>query len=229
MDDPDDSSPVNQPEKTVDVHGMLDGPERAVQVSMDGLSGLLYAFAESTIHMDPNGDVDLVIGLDSKLRTFRISSAAMLGASPVWRTMLTTGFKESHTPLDPITFPEDDVLSFFVLLLATHLRFPEIPRQVGLKQFEDICVLCDKYDCIVILQPLIESWKTDLKFRSTHVYKPEEYRSWAWIGWATGDEAVIREVKDYYILNSRTNSSKELLDTDIGVLDGGLPPGLIGK
>ena len=77
------------------VHGLTDGPERAALVSMEGLSGLIYLFSESTIYMDPNGDLDLVVGLAKNLRTFRVSSAMMGQASPVWRSMLTNGFKES--------------------------------------------------------------------------------------------------------------------------------------
>ena len=126
-------------------------------------------------------------------------------------------------------FPEDNALSFFVVLLATHLRFPETPRQLELNQFKDICVLCDKYDCMVVVQPLLDNWKMALNFSDTHGYTPEEYKSWAWIGWTTGDERVIHRVKKRYILTSRTNAAKDLLDTDNKTLDGGLPPGLIGQ
>lgn len=229
MDGPEDppQASMDKPEQTV--HGLTNGPERAAHVSMDGLSGLIYLFSESTIHMDPNGDLDLVIGLDKDLRTFRVSSAMMRQASPVWRAMLTNGLKESFSGSGPVNFPEDNVLSFFVVLLATHLRFPEIPRQIDSTHFKDICVLCDKYDCMAVVQPLLDNWKMELSFGDTRIYTPEEYKSWAWIGWTTGDERVIRRVKKHYILRSRTNAAKKLLDEDNKTLDGDLPPGLIGQ
>ena len=218
--------PLDEHQETA--RGLIDGPEKAVHVSMDGLSGLLDYFPESTIHMDPNGDLDLAIGLDKGLRTFRVSSAMICRASPVWRTMLTNGFKESYPGSSPVEFPEDNVLAFFVVLLATHLRFPEIPRQISLEQFEEICLLCDKYDCIVVLQPLLDNWKMQLNFRDEQGYQPELYKSWAWIGWTTGDETIIRRVKNYYIHRSRTNTIKKLLDEENQILDGDLPLGLLG-
>ncbi|KAL8794618.1 MAG: hypothetical protein Q9195_002814 [Heterodermia aff. obscurata] len=196
---------------------------------MDGLSDMLSLFQESTIYVDPRGDLDLAINRNEKLRNFRVSSSAMCRASPVWGAMLTNGFKESSPGSDPVTFPEDDVLAFFILLLASHLRFPEIPRVLDLELLKEVCVLCDKYDCLVVVQPFLDRWKLEVYFKKGYEYTPEGYRSWAWIGWSTGDPAIIHRVKEYYILHSRTNAAKELLDTENSVLDEELPSGLVRK
>ena len=219
---------LDKPQETG--RGLADGPEKAVHVSMDGLSRLLDCFPKSTIHMDPNGDLDLaVVGDDKGLRRFRVSSAMFSRASPVWRTVLTNGFKESPIGSRPVYFPEDSVLAFFVVLLAVHLRFPEIPRQINLEQFEQICTVCNQYDCIAVLQPLLDNWKMQLNFRDKQGYHPELYKSWAWIGWTTGDETIIRRVKNYYIHRSHTNAAKKLLDEGNQILDGELPRGLLGQ
>ena len=200
-----------------------------VTVNMMGLSDVCVLFQESPIYVDPYGDLDIAINRNEKLRNFRVSSAMMCRASPVWRAMLTHGFKESLPGADPITFPEDDVLTFFIVLLATHLRFADIPYRLDSDLFGSVCVLCDKYDCLVVVQPFFDRWKYSLGFSSTWGYNPQQWISWAWIGWSTADARIIRRVKEYYILRGRTNTANELMDTENGIVEEELPSGLVRK
>ena len=210
----------------------MDEPDKTVVVSMDGLSDVLRLYSERTIHIDPDGDLDLSVGAGEELRKFSVSSAMMLRSSPVWRSMLTSGFKESCARSSPVTFPEDDVLTFFLVLLASHMRFPEIPRKITLEQLERLCVFCDKYDCIVVVQPWVDKWIAGLTLTPL-MFKPgkdmENKDMWTWIAWTTGDRALVSGFTKYYILHSHTDNAKQLFDPQDQLLDGNLPPAIIGK
>ena len=111
--------------------------------------------AHGTIYVDPDGDLDLIVGLGDCSRTFCVSSKSMRLASPVWRAMLRSdyGFKEANDTTKTITFPEDDVVAFFIVLLAIHLRYQEIPKSLDHKELLNLCIFCDKYDTVSVLQP----------------------------------------------------------------------------
>ena len=204
-------------------------PEKTVRISMEGLSDVLYTYSDSTIHIDPNGDLDLLVGTEKELRTFRVSSAMLLRASPVWRSMLTRGFKESDPTSSSITFPEDDVLTFFVVLLAVHLRFSEVPCAISSRQFAKICVFGDKYDCFGVVQPWFERWKAELNLvgSSDNLFM-EDREVWTWIAWTIGDQTLVSRFIKYYILYSHNDEAMQLYDTHSRLLDGNLPIALIG-
>ena len=88
---------------------------------------LAQLLPEGTVYLNPNGDVDIIVGPEDESTTFRVSSSIMRLASPVWRQMLSGKYKEGN---ESINFPEDDPGAFFVVLLASHLKFTMVPGQV---------------------------------------------------------------------------------------------------
>lgn len=188
------------------------------------LNHLLQQLLGSTICVDPNGDLDLIVGLYDASRTFRVSAPVMRLVSPVWRMMLSpeNGFKESKFGEGPITFPEDDVLTFFIVLLAGHSRFQMIPEQIEFKQLVNLCVTCDKYDCISVLGPWISAWISPW----TKDMAAEGYEEWLFVAWVLGDEIAFKRIVGPLILICQTNEFKQCLNSSLTVLDEKLPPGL---
>ena len=133
----------------------------------------------ATVPIDPNGDLTLIVGIDDEARTFCVSSNAMRLASPVWRAMLSpqNGFKEATS--GEITFPDDDPQALLVVLLACHLRFQDIPEQLKFTDLVNLCVLCDKYDCVTLLRPWLSAWMASWK---SSVGKTG-YEGWVFIAW----------------------------------------------
>ena len=191
----------------------------------DGLSNALDLAADRTIHIDPDGDLDVAVGVDTEAKTFRVSSKVVCLTSKAWRAMLSHGFKETNPGADPITFPEDDIYAFFIILLASHLKFHLLPSSIDVKHLFQLCVLGDKYDCIRVLRPWLTDWMSPWAGYLTY-YGCEE---WAFITWAVGDEEKFKSATEHLLLNCKTNDSKQCLDLSGRVLDDKLPPGLLGK
>ena len=175
-------------------------PKKDTDTCVHTPENLLQLLSDTTIYIDQDGDLDLVVGLGTESRTFCVSSKVMRLASPVWRAMLSPehGFQESSPATNVITLPEDDVLSVFVVLLASHMRFQEIPGSVTFKQLVNLCVVCDKYDCISGLQPWLPGW---LALYKESVAEPG-WEEWSFVAWVVGDEAIFEQVTNNIILTS---------------------------
>lgn len=197
----------------------------STNTAKDGLSNALELASTRTIQIDPDGDLVVVVGLQDEAKTFRVSSKVMCLTSKVWHAMLSHGFKETNPGANPITFPEDDTYAFFIILLASHLKFHTLPSSIDFKQLFDLCVLGDKYDCIRVFKPWLSGWMSPWTDRVTH----EGYEEWAFISWAVGDEEHFKITTEQILLKCKTNDSKQCLASSGLVLDDKLPPGLSGK
>ena len=179
-----------------------------------------------TIPIDPNGDLTLIVGADDDVRMFLVSSKALTLASPVWRAMLSTrnGFKEAGS--EEISFPDDKSEALFIVLLTCHLRFQVVPKKVEFKTLMDLCTVCDKYDCISLLQPWFSAWMSPwLKHVGQHGYE-----GWAFIAWVIGDVDIFKRAIDHVVLNCKMDESGQCLTKDGNeVLDDLLTHGLTGR
>ena len=177
---------------------------------------------DSTINIDPNGDTILVVHQDDESKTFRVSSQVMRLASPHWRKMLDVeyGFKESTT--GSISLHEDNMQAVFLVLLASHLRFQDIPENLTFTELYELCVTCDKYFCIGVMRPWIYGWISPWKKTF------DAYAQWAKISWVVGDQDEFGYTVTYLIKTCKTNEGKQCLDVFDQTIDEVLPPGLSG-
>ena len=198
---------------------------KSTNTANDGLSNALELASDRTIHIDPAGDLDIVVGLEDEAKTFHVSSKVMCLTSTAWNAMLSHGFKETNLGADPVTFPEDDTYAFFIILLASHLKFHLLPSSIGFRQLFEVCVLGDKYDCIHVLRPWLAGWTSPWTDHVTH----EGYEKWAFVSWAVGDEGNFKSITEQLLLKCKTNDSKQCLNSSGAVLDDKLSPGLPSK
>ena len=183
--------------------------------------------ADSTILIDPAGDLKLLVKHHGQDRNFQVSSKAMSLASPVWRTMLDPSgpFREAKPDNGEIAFPEDDAEALLVLLLAAHLRYQEVPQTLKYEQLLNLCIVCDKYDCVGLLRPWISKWETALKPLADH----PGHEEWLFIAWTTGDETAFKRLARRLVQESYTNQSKQCLTVSGKVLRENMPPGIVGQ
>lgn len=106
---------------------------------------------------DPKGDVLLLIGPTNELKSLRVSSKVLSLASPVFNKMLLPAFLEgversSKAPLQ-LALPEDNPEAVTWLCYAIHLSRSG-DQDVSFSLFEELAILCDKYD----IGPAITPW-----------------------------------------------------------------------
>ncbi len=111
---------------------------------------------ESIIHVDPSGNLSLLVGPVDEQKTFVVSSAALCLASPVWRAMVNPEgyFLEAHSEERKVSLPDDDPKYLLLLLNIVHLQFHKVPQVLPTKDLFEMAVLCDKYDTVRVVRPV---------------------------------------------------------------------------
>ena len=201
---------------------------KPVEDLADDIFHLLKISGQNTIFVDQHGDLELVVGTGEESRTFRVSTNVMRLTSPVWRAMLSTeyNFIEASNTSRVITFPEDDVASVFIVLLAGHLRFLEMPRRIDKETLMDVCVLCDKYDCITVLRPWLPDWVSHV----LNSFDKREFLSgWAMIAWVTGQNELFKTATNELVMSCNVDDTQQCLERSGTSLEGRLPCGLSGQ
>ena len=99
-------------------------------------------------NIDPTGEVIIEVG-DQQLR---VSSKVLSLASPVFKPMFNSGFKEgltSEVTADSprtIPLPDDDFQAFLCLCQIVHMQHNNT-KTVDVDIMEKLAWLCDKYQC----------------------------------------------------------------------------------
>lgn len=192
--------------------------------------------ASSVTEIDPDGDLqmDFVVRTDDndgQLRGLLVSKHTLRLSSPVFRTMLAddSPFHESRsktTNLDGIQvvqFEDDDVAPMEILMNAIHVQNHRVPMFLTIMQFEELAIVCDKYD-IRCLGPWAEIWaKHHLDENCTSPARPlfiaTVFRLADWF---------LRLTKDL-ILKTRLSSEGELLLDHSSHFREGVPQSILGK
>lgn len=111
--------------------------------------------------IEPNGDLTIVC----KETSFLVSSYILSLASPVFKAMLSGGFKEglaiqNTRPGDTaeINLPEDNADAFRIFADLSHHRYDSIPDQPDLDTLEALAVVVDKYECIPLVKHQATAW-----------------------------------------------------------------------
>lgn len=97
--------------------------------------------------------------------TLKVSSKVLAVASPVFRTMLGSGFLEGHdlqsaSAASPFAIHLHDghCPPLLTVTNAVYLRFRKIPTRLYLDDFYHLAVVCDKYDLGDIFLPWVKKW-----------------------------------------------------------------------
>ena len=111
---------------------------------------------ESIIHVDPSGNLSLLVGTDDNQKTFVVSSAALCLASPVWRAMVNPKghFLEANSEGRRVSLPDEDPKYLLLLLNIVHLHFHKVPQVLSTDDLFQMALLCDKYDSVRIVRPV---------------------------------------------------------------------------
>ena len=118
--------------------------------------------AEEQPFETPTEDTHLSETSDGKCFHIQVSAKHLMFASPVFRNMLTGGWKESMTYLSKgsveITAESWDIEALLILLRAIHGQQSEIPRKLSLEMLAKIAVLINYYDCKDAVSILTDLW-----------------------------------------------------------------------
>ncbi|KAK3356734.1 hypothetical protein B0T25DRAFT_603286 [Lasiosphaeria hispida] len=169
--------------------------------------------------------------------TFRVSSRHLILASPVFKALLTGGWREGQPAINgeyQITAEGWEADAMVVFLDALHGRYLEIPKTVTLELLAKIAVIVDYYaahEAMHLLYPLWVGHLRAMAFFATGSHDPRELALWICITWVFSDEPtfvnVVRDAVEHNatefwawelpipgaVIDRINNRRKELVDT----------------
>ena len=116
----------------------------------------------------------------------QVSAKHLTLASPVFKNILTGGWKESVTYLQQgsveITAESWDIEALLILLRIIHCQYYHIPRKLTLEVLAKVAVVAEYYDCRETVRFLGHIWISALEERipSTDC---RDLILWIWISW----------------------------------------------
>jgi hypothetical protein len=179
------------------------------------------------ISLRDNCDRTIVVGeKEDGERFYQVSSTVMSMASPVWKVMFdpVSGFRESN-PDVLVEFPEDDPDMLLILLRIAHLQFLVVPKSIPFDWLVKITVLCDKYDCVGLVCPYIESWMNPY---IDHCLEPG-YEGWLFIAWTFGCQHIFSLLMASLVHSVEVDSDGNMLNSKNEILLDYMPPGCAGE
>ena len=183
----------------------------AIEAPTQGVSpaaGTAPVGHQDDIILDPTGDLVLVIGSEADIQRVRVSRNAMTLASHPWSIMLHRNGNFREASAGTVSFPDDNVDAFKILLQIAHLRFHEIPFSLEYDELLDIAILCDKYDTGRLCLPFYPSW-----IRSLRPLGDENERSaeWCFISSTFRDHVIFSHVAERLVLSTRIDAEGQLV------------------
>jgi len=155
--------------------------------------------------------------------TFRVSSRHLALASPVFKSALTGGWKEStkiEGGLRTIKTQGWDATALGIFLNAIHGQCKKVPRTLTLEMLAKIAVIIDYYAAHETMEILSTVWIGNLRGQLTTLRDRRTTALWIFISWVFGDSPSFKGATTAAVLEHCTNM------TDFGLP---IPGQIIGK
>jgi len=161
--------------------------------------------SSSTMILDKHGDLTLEVG--PGLTSFKVSSAALRRASPVFGAMLFGPWSESKpsngsTSGDNVQWtvrlPDDEPAAMLVVLAIAHAVFRLVPDRLSGNEIFDILVVAHKYDMVELIRPWAKDFSfvlrkdTDDRLSRAEDYLPGLLQDMS-CAWVMGEEKIFVE------------------------------------
>ncbi|TQB71391.1 hypothetical protein MPDQ_007603 [Monascus purpureus] len=163
-------SPAPENEPTVDLQSPTAEPvEEGVEETNEAIESSKY-----------DGD------LQNKEYTIQVSAKHLAFASPVFKTILASGWKEGNHLLSEgsveIVVESWDIDALLILLNIIHCRHRNLPRKISLELLAKIFVLADYYMCVEAVEYFAGHWISNLEEKIPASYSRDLFL-WIWISW----------------------------------------------
>ncbi|KAK6536165.1 hypothetical protein TWF281_000411 [Arthrobotrys megalospora] len=111
---------------------------------------------------------------------FRVSESTLRLASPVLARMVdpSSPWKKENDEQGNLTIllHDDDPEALEILFRLMHFQKERVPKRLGLKMIFHLALVCDKYDCVDVANPLIHEFAADLKEAESQAFWNDFYQ-----------------------------------------------------
>ena len=142
--------------------------------------------------------------ISTESATFLVSSRHLILASPVFKAMLTGGWKEGDKNNGPVRGGAEDwdTKALVIVMNVLHSHYRQVPKKVSLEMLAKIAVIVDYYKIHEALQIIASLWINALK-KSLPDSPGRDVILWILVSWVFGDAAIFRQVTKVAILRSK--------------------------
>jgi hypothetical protein len=143
----------------------------------------------------------------------RVSSKHLTLVSPIFKSLLKGGYKESQSLSSrgtaEIPLPDDDCQALEILLNIIHGRLKHVPRTLSLDELTQITVLVDKYQLQEVTEMFSQAW-IDLLKKRTPIECTNELLPWICIAWVFKEADHFAKTTKIALLESEGHLSQTL-------------------
>lgn len=144
---------------------------------------------------------------------FKVSAAVMRLASPVWATFRPRTVN-NHPPSHiegrrVLEMPDSDPDAVRLLLLAAHMRFQRMPRQMTVQAIATLAKHCMRYKIIDLVYHYVDDWMKPVVEQDI---KNTDIGHRLWIGWVFDRDHELRKVMRYMFSNMSLDEVKDVTD-----------------
>jgi hypothetical protein len=146
-------------------------------------------------------------GDKTEVVTFRVSSRHLALASPVFKSALTGGWKESAKTEGEhqINTQGWDTTAFSIFLNAIHCQYRQVPRSLELEMLAKVAVIVDYYAAHQAIEILSPIWINALRPRlPTTTCHNKTIALWICISWVFGDSSAFETATKVAIHHGRS-------------------------
>jgi hypothetical protein len=184
----------------------------------EGASDPRAATAKTVMALDADGDLILRAGTTS----FKVCSATLRRASPVWKAMLFGPWKESRPTTDGqewvVTLSEDSPSALKIVLAIVHGKFDRVPQHMDVTPFSEVLLVAHKYDVSGVMGPWMKQWAEGIDWCEISQRRNHSLIRAAYIAWDLGLEDRLMMITRTLIVEA----PKPILE---GLFGGTLFPG----
>jgi hypothetical protein len=146
----------------------------------------------------------------------------MCNTSPVFKAMLTGGFKETNA--SEITLHGNDEFALLTILKIAHIGGKRALQKLAHCQIHEIAVVCDKYDCVGVVRPFFYLWDAPYGLMDGMLLSHAKCLSTAW---TFGQKGTFSEIIE--LLSCTSIIQKNCLMLEGKSLKDIIPPEAYGK
>lgn len=181
-----------------------------------------------------SGDLQIQVNYSNFSLTWSGFSSSLAQVSLVWGKMLNPPFPKL-TSIEggvgdyekrekQIDLSDDNGEALLILLRIAHCQFSMLPSELDFETILHMAALCDKYDCVGLVQPWLELWLVNEK---KECFEPG-HEDWLFIAWVFGRENIFQTLTRKLLREMTIGDNGEGLTATGKRFPGLMPPDIIG-
>ncbi|CZR66909.1 uncharacterized protein PAC_16810 [Phialocephala subalpina] len=128
-------------------------------------------------------------------------------------------------PVKEVDFRDNDSEALLVLLRIAHLQYNDVPTTLTYKTLLDVAVLCDRYNCVELVEPWLSQWLSD----EEKSWKEAGHENWLFIAWVFARDKVFSDLAARMVREATTNDDGKCLTSSGAEVSGPMPPKVLER